>query len=73
MSVEFHYGTSSCAGIHSTKFTRSKSLFDIYIYIYFFCFTKYRTNENRKYYKVVLQLYKSVSFVPFLLKLITSK
>ena len=71
MSVEFHYGTSSCAGIHSTKFTRSKSLFDIYIY--FFCFTKYCTNENRKYYKDVLQLYKCVSFVPFLLKLITSK
>ena len=44
----------------------------IYIYI-FFCFTKYCTNENRKYYKEVLQLYKSVSLVPFLLKLITSK
>ena len=69
MSVEFHYGTSSCTGIHSTKLTRGKSLFDIYI----FCFTKYCTNENRKYYKEVLQLYKSVSFVPFLLKLITSK
>ena len=70
MSVEFHNGTSSCAGIHSTKFTRSKSLFDIYI---FFCFTKYCTNENRKYYKEVLQLYKCVSLVPFLLKPITSK
>ena len=43
-----------------------------FIYI-FFCFTKYCTNENRKYYKEDLQLYKCVSFVPFLLKLITSK
>ena len=35
MSVEFHYGTSSCAGIHSTKFIRSKSLFDLYIFLFY--------------------------------------
>ena len=35
MSVEFHYGTSSCTGIRSTKYTRSKSLFDIYIFLFY--------------------------------------
>ena len=69
MSVEFHYGTSSCAGIHSTKFTRSKSLFDIYIFLFYEVLYK----REPQVLQEVLQLYKCVTFVPFLLKLITSK
>ena len=69
MSVEFHYGTSSCAGIHSTKFTRSKSLF----YIYIFLFYEVLYKREPQVLQEVLQLYKCVTFVPFLLKLITSK
>ena len=69
MSVEFHYETSSCAGIHSTKFTRSKSLFDIYIFLFYEVLYK----REPQVLQEVLQLYKCVTFVPFLLKLITSK